>query len=160
MTATTSTDWVSYYRANCGDRETIEALYALAHDELMDRAKGQNNDSGMLRTTITSSGAGANLMLVPDGPKGIVKFLHHGFLTTTHLGRRAMILYFIQGNFSSSPFNAISRLTKVVLLIDQGRPMTLGNENTAPTVCPTLAAMYWDTSKDRFAARRAGGQPS
>ena len=86
---TTSTDWVSCYRANRGDGGTIDALYALDDDELADIAKSHNTDSGTLRTTIASSG-GANFLLVP-GPKGIVKFQHHGFSTT-------MILCFIQGS--------------------------------------------------------------
>ena len=83
MPATTSTDLVSYYRANCGDRDSMEALNALDDDKLADIAKRHNNDSGAICTTIASSG-GANFMLVP-GPKGIMKFLHHGFSTTTHL---------------------------------------------------------------------------
>ena len=82
MAATTSTDWVNYYRAHRGDGGIIEALYALDDDKFVDIAKSHNNDSGALRTTIASSG-GANFLLVP-GPKGIVKFLHHGFSTTTH----------------------------------------------------------------------------
>ena len=89
--STTSTNWVSYYRANRGDggTTTIEALYTLADIELADITKRHNNNSGPLRTTIASSG-GANFLLVP-GPKGIVKFQHHGFSTT-------MILCFIQGS--------------------------------------------------------------
>ena len=54
------------------------------NDKLADIAKSHNNDSSALQTTIASSG-GANFHLVP-GPKGTVKFLHHGFSTTTHLG--------------------------------------------------------------------------
>ena len=69
MAATTSAYWVSYYPANGGDGGNIEALYALDDDEVAEIAKGYNNNSGALHTTITSSG-GANFMLAP-GPKKI-----------------------------------------------------------------------------------------
>ena len=91
--AATTTDWVSYYRANRGDGGTIEALYALDDDDLAEIAKNHNNDSKALWTTIAGSSGGTNFLLVP-GAKGIVKFLHHGFSTTTHLGGQ-MILCFI-----------------------------------------------------------------
>ena len=64
----------------------------------MEISEGRNNDSGALHTTITSSSGGGKFILVP-GPKGIVKFLHQGFATTTHLGG-VTILGFIQENFS------------------------------------------------------------
>ena len=85
MAATTSTDWVSYYRANrvAGYGETIKALHVLDHDELADIAKNHNNDSSALWTTIASS-RGTNFLLAP-GPKGIVKFLHHRFSTSPPL---------------------------------------------------------------------------
>ena len=97
--AATTTDWVSYYRASRGDGGTIEALYALDDDQLAEIAKNHNNDSNTLWTTIASSG-GTHFLLVPEA-KDTVKFLHHWFSTTTHLGG-TMILCFIQGNFSSS----------------------------------------------------------
>ena len=100
-------------------------------------------------TTIASSG-GTNFLLAP-GVKGSVKFLHHGFsTTTTHLGG-TMILCFLQGNFSSSPFKAICHPSKAVQPIDQGRSTTRGKD-TGPTACPTLAAMFAVTDQDKFAA--------
>ena len=68
-----------------------------------------------------------------------------------------MILCFIQGNFSSSPFKAIRCSSEVVLPIDQGRPMTRGKD-IAPTACPTLAAIFGATSGDEFAALLPGEQ--
>ena len=56
--AATTTDWISYYRANRKDGGTIEALYALNDDELAEIAKKHNNDSNALRTTISGSGGG------------------------------------------------------------------------------------------------------
>ena len=146
--AATTTDWISYYRANRKDGGTIEALYALNDDELAEIAKKHNNDSNALRTTIAGSG-GTNFLLVP-GAKGTVKFLHHGFATTTHLGG-PMILCFIQGNFSSSPFKVISLPGEAVKPIDQGRPTTRGKD-TGPTACPTLDKMLGATGEDAFAA--------
>ena len=146
--AATTTDWISYYRANRKDGGTIEALYALDDDELAEIAKGHNNDSNALRTTIAGSG-GTNFLLVP-GAKGTVKFLHHGFATTTHLGG-PMILCFIQGNFSSSPFKVIPLPGEAVRPIDQGRPTTRGKD-TGPTACPDLDKMLGATDQDDFAA--------
>ena len=127
-----STDWVSYYRANQADGGTIEALHAFDDEELAEISKGHNNDAGKLRATIAGSGGG-NIVLVP-GPKGFVNFLHQGFATTTHLGGD-MILGFIQGNFSTSPFKVIGRPADAVIPIDHGRAKTRGK--TAPTACPT-----------------------
>ena len=84
-----------------------------------------NNDSNALWTTIAGSG-GTNFLLVP-GAKGTVKFLHHGFSTTTHLGGE-MILCFIQGNFSSSPFKVICCPSEAVQPIGQGRVTTHGKD--------------------------------
>lgn len=142
-----STDWVSYYRANQADGGTIEALYAFDDEELAEISKGHNNDAGKLRATIAGSGGG-NIVLVP-GPKGFVNFLHQGFATTTHLGGD-VILGFIQGNFSTSPFKVIGRPADAVIPIDQGRATTRGK--TAPTACPTLAAIFGAGSGDEFAA--------
>ena len=130
------------------DRGTIEALNALDDDELAEIAKCHNNDSNALRTTIAGSG-GTNFLLVP-GAKGTVKFLHHGFATTTHLGG-PMILCFIQGNFSSSPFKVIPLPGEAVRPIDQGRPTTRGKD-TGPTACPDLDKMLGATDQDDFAA--------
>jgi hypothetical protein len=148
MAANTTSDWVSYYRNNHGDKGTIEALYALGDDELADIAKGHNNNVGALRTTIACSGGG-NFLLVP-GSKGIVKFLHQGFSSTTHLGGPT-ILGFIQGNFTSSPFKAISNPAEAVLPIDQGRVTTRGKES-APTACPKLASIFGAKSEEEFVA--------
>jgi hypothetical protein len=62
------TNWVSYYRANRNDGDTIEALYALDDEELAEIASGHNNNVSALRTTIANSGGG-NVLLVP-GSKG------------------------------------------------------------------------------------------
>ena len=147
MAASTSTDWVSYYRDNRKDGGTIEALYALDDDELADISKGHNNDVNAFRTTISTSGGG-NFLLAP-GPKGTVNFLHQGFVTTTKLGG-ATILAFIQGNFSSSPFKVLGRPADVVVPIDRGRATTRGK--AAPTACPTLVAIFAASSEDAFAA--------
>jgi hypothetical protein len=126
-----STDWTSYYRTNCSDGGTIEALYAFDDEELAEISKGHSNDVVAFRTTIASSGGG-NILLVP-GPKGFVSFLHQGFATTTHLGE-ATILGFIQGNFSASPFKVIGRPTNAVIPIDKGRTLTRGK--TTLIACP------------------------
>ena len=62
-----------------------------------------------------------------------------------------MILCFIQGNFSSSPFKVICRPSEVVQPIHQGR-MTTRGKDTGPTACPTLAEMLGVTDQDAFAA--------
>ena len=150
MATTTSTDLVSYYRA---DVETgvpsRPFMAAFEDDELADIAKRHNNDSGAPGATIASS-SGANFMLVP-GPKGIAKFLHYGFLTTTHLLGEAMIFCFIQGNFSFLPSKAICCPNETVQAINQGRPMIRGKD-TAPTACPTLVALFGATSEDELSA--------
>jgi hypothetical protein len=51
-----------------------------------------------------------------------------------------MILGFIQGNFSASPFKVIGRPAHTVVPIDHGRAATRGK--TAPRACPTLAAVF------------------
>ena len=69
-----------------------------------------------------------------------------------------MILCFIQGNFSSSPFKAICRPNEAVQPIDQGRPTTRGKD-TGPTACPMLAAMLGVTSsQDELSALLPGNQ--
>ena len=74
MAATsTSTDWVSYCRANRGDGGTIEALYALDDDELADIArKNHKNDNIALWTTMASSG-GTNFVLC-QGLRALLSF--------------------------------------------------------------------------------------
>jgi hypothetical protein len=129
-----SADWVSHYKANRGDGGTIEALHAFDDEELAEISKGHNDDAGKLRATIASSGGG-DILLVP-GPKGIVNFLHQRFATVTHLGGD-MILGFVQGNFTTSPFKVISSCpADAVVSIDHGRSATRGE--TAPAACPTL----------------------
>jgi hypothetical protein len=151
MAAAASTDWVSCHRAsNQGDKGTIEALHSLHDDKLAEISKTHNNDIGAPRTTIANSGGG-NFLPVPGPKKGIVKFLHQGLATTAHLLGGATILGFIQGNFSSSPFKAISSPAEAVLPIDQGRVVNRGKD-AASAACPTLvAAAFGAKSEDEFA---------
>jgi hypothetical protein len=142
-----STDWVSCCRANQADGGAIEALCPFDDEELTEISKGHDNDAGKLRATIAGSGGG-NIVLVP-GPKGFANFLHQGFATATHLGGD-VILGFIQGNFSASPFKVIGRPADAVIPIEQGRAATRGE--TAPAACPTLAAAFGAGSGDEFAA--------
>ena len=142
MAAAASADWVSCHRADQGDKGAIEALCSLDDNKTAEISKTHNNDNnnnnnniGALRTTIASSGGGNFLLVL--GSEGRVKFLHHqGFATTTHLGG-ATILGFIQSDFSSSPFKAISSPAEAVPPIDQGRVTTRGKD-AAPAARPTL----------------------
>jgi hypothetical protein len=145
--ASTSTDWISYYRSNRGDGGTIEALFNLDDDELAVISKGHYNNVGAFRSTIANSGGG-NFLLIP-GPKGTVQLLHQGFVSTTTLGG-ATILGFIQGKFSSSPFKTIVRPADAVKPIDLGRAMTRGQ--AAPAACPTAKSIFSVSNAEEFAA--------
>ena len=62
-----------------------------------------------------------------------------------------MILGFIQGNFSSSPFKAISDPADAVSPIDQGR-VTTREKDVSPVARPTLASFMGAASEDEFVA--------
>jgi hypothetical protein len=149
--ASTSTDWISYYRSNRGDGGTIEALFNLDDDDFANVSKGHYNDTEAFRSTIANSGGG-NFLLIP-GVKGTVQFLHQGFVSTTTLGGPT-ILGFIQGKYISSPFKTIARPADAVKPIDQGRATTRGQ--SAPSACPTNEAIFKVSNAEEFAALPGG----
>jgi hypothetical protein len=146
--ASASTDWISCCRSNCGDGGTVEALFNLDDDELADVSKGHCNNVGAFRSTIANSSGGGNFLVIP-GSKGNVHFLHQGFVSATTLGG-AIILGFIQGKFSSSPFKAIIHPTDAVRPTHQGRAVTRGQATSA--ACPTIKSIFSVSKTDEFAA--------
>jgi hypothetical protein len=105
------TDWTAFYESKKDDGGFVESLFALDDDELADISLSHLDDGGAFTTTIAGSG-GTNFIVIPSTIKGKVEVLHQGFASSLHLGGE-VILAFIHGNLSGSPFKILSSLAVV-----------------------------------------------
>ena len=90
---------------------SIEALFDQGDDTLSNIAKSHILDKNNLIATIAGS-EGANLLLVPAAPKNSLEWLHQGIGFNLNFGGD-MLLAFVHGNLSSSPFKMLTIETAV-----------------------------------------------
>jgi hypothetical protein len=58
-----------------------------------------------------------------------------------------MLLGFVQGNFTTSPFKVIGHPADAVILIDRGR--SHNTTKTAPAACPTLVGTHLKPHREK-----------
>ncbi len=137
--------WTDYYTDNERDGGHLEYLFDKSQQDLADLCVGHLDDAESLALTISTSG-GANVILLP-GTKGEVIVLHQGFTTSTHLGGD-LLLVFVNGNLSESPFKV---LNPTVATREIQSLQTLRTTDRAKG-CPLPASMFNATSEAEFLA--------
>lgn len=96
------TTWASFYKDNKDNGGAVEALFDLSDKTLSVISKGHMDDRSKLIATITGSD-GANVLIVPSTDPNVIEWIHQGLAMNLQFGGE-MLLAFVHGNLSSSPF--------------------------------------------------------
>jgi hypothetical protein len=128
------------------DDGAVEAHFDLTDNPLTDISKGHADDQSELIATVTGS-EGANVLLVPLATKNHLEWIHQGTATNLRFGGE-ILLVFVQGNRSSSPFKLLDIEDAISAIGAQEGRIT--RKATAGVRSPML------TTKEEFSAMPAG----